>query len=174
MSRSEYHKFTTDVKAKLSDIIINFNSLEQLLKLTLCEYIRSSRSDFVLTILLHNSIMPFNTKLTILKYIFTKEGIKFKDWEKFHKLINIRNAVAHSDNLLNFEGEIIGEEIVDDEYEIRIPIYEQYIGGPKITVVKDGKINEKGLDKMHSEFNENLHDIEKVLNEINIKLSQVE
>lgn len=174
MSRSEYHKFTNDVKAKLSDIIINFNYLEQLLKQTLCEYIKSSRSDFVTTILLHNSIMPFNTKIAILKYIVTKEAIVFKDWEKFHKLINIRNAVAHSDNLLNFEGEIFGEEVVDEEFDIRLPIYEPFVGGPKITIMKDGKVNETGLDKMHLEFNEYLRDIEKKLEEIKLKISQVE
>jgi len=174
MSRSVYNKFTNDVKAKLSDIIINFNYLEQLLRQTLCEYIKSSRSDFVTNILLHNSIMSFNTKLAILRYIVTKEHIAFKDWEKFHKLIKIRNAVAHSDNLLNFEGEIIGEEVVDAEYEIRIPIYEPSVDGPKITILKNGKINEEGLDKMHFEFNENLHDIKNQLEEIKLKISQTE
>ena len=173
MSRSDYIKFSNEVKAKLSDIIIGFNFIEISLKEILCAYIKSTRSDFVNDILLHNSILSFSTKLSILKYILVKEGIPFKDHQKFYKLMHIRNAVAHSDNLINYEGDIIGEEVMDDEYDIRIPIYAPYVNGPKITVVKEGKVNEKGLFKMYEEFNENKHDLENILSEIKLKLEML-
>ena len=171
MSRLAYMNLTKEVKSKLSDIIINFNYLELKLKQTLCKYIDSKKNDFVENVLLHNSITSFNAKLSLLKYIVAKEGITFKDWETFHKIINTRNAVAHSDNLLNFDGDIIGEDIIDDDFDIRIPIYESLLNGPKITIVKDGKINVKELDIMYNEFNDNFRVVEKALDDITSKLT---
>lgn len=171
MNRISYIKSTNAVKAKLFDIIINFNLIELSIRQILSDYINSNQKEFVSEVLLNNSILSFSTKLSLMKYILNKESIVFKDWEKFYKLINIRNAVAHSDNLLNFDGDIVGEELVDNEFEIRIPIFLPYLDGPKITVIKDGKVNENGLDTMHKEFNELISDLKPKLEQISQELT---
>lgn len=171
MSRNDIYRIENNIARQLCSIVVNFNDLERLLKQILSEYVQGPRKKFVSEILLHNSVLSFNAKLAILKYIVKKENLKFKDWEKLHKLINIRNAVAHSDNLLNNDGDVIGEEIVDEEYNLSIPIFEPYLNGPKITIFRDGKIDEKGLDTLHNDFLECYREIEYKLIDLKNQIS---
>ena len=94
------HTFDKDDKDNaISDVIQKFNKIESLTKTLIVNYIKpdDSKKSFVELFLLHNTIMSFGAKLKIIKQInadlnwFTGD-----DFEKFHQLINIRNAFAHS------------------------------------------------------------------------------
>ena len=156
MSRSEYSQFTNEMKSKVADIIVQFNFLELSIKEILAIYIQSTKKDFVSDILLNNSIVSFGSKISLLLFITNKEKIKFFIKEDLYSLINIRNAIAHSDNLFNMEGKLMGYETIDEEFGIEIPIYDPSPDGPIIIQFKSGKIYEEGFDKRYKEFNEKM------------------
>lgn len=166
MSRSTYVAFTEQIKSKVANLVINFNLLEASIKEILVAYVGSKKEDFVRDILFNNSIVSFHAKLNLLKFIVHKEKAKVSIDTELHRLISIRNAIAHSDNVYNMEGDIVGYDIVDEEYGISLPIYEPYPHGPKIILFNNGKINEEGLDNLVREFNEKLSIAEKGLDEI--------
>ncbi len=167
MSRKDYDEFSKTMKDQVADIIISFNFFESTLKTLIANYIKGENSEFVKEIVLHNSIISFNGKHSLLQYIVKAEKIDFDAWESIHRLLTIRNAVAHSDNLLNYDGDYLGEEIVDFEFGTALPIFEYYTDGPKVTMLKNGKINSKGFDKIYKEFKENLLVVNQKLKKLN-------
>ncbi len=172
MNRSSYALFENDVKSKVADVIIKFNFLELALKELLVTYIDSKHTNFLRDIVFHNSVVSFNSKLTILQILTQKEGIPFQSTKEIlHSLIKIRNAIAHSDNLLNVDGDLIGYEELDVDSGGQIPIYEPYQNGPKVTILHSGKVDEKGLDKLCEEFNEKITIVEVALDAISRSLA---
>jgi hypothetical protein len=172
MSRLTYVIFTKEMKSKVAEIIIKFNFLELSIKEIIALYIHSDKTDFINQILLNNSIISFNSKLSLLNFIADNEDIKFSIKQELHSLIKIRNAIAHSDNLFNMDGDIIGHETVDDEFNIEIPIYAPSTNGPKIAIFNSGKFSETAFDTYYKEFNEKIITAEKWLTETKSSLRE--
>jgi len=83
----------------ISDIIQKLNEIESLMKSLIISYIQpeKSKKQFMEAYLLHSTIINFGSKLKIIKQInANQKWFSSKDFENFHKLINIRNAFAHS------------------------------------------------------------------------------
>ena len=83
----------------ISDVIQKLNEIESLMKSLITSYIQpeKSKKEFMEAYLLHSTIISFGSKLKIIKQINAdQKWFSKKDFEKFHKLISIRNAFAHS------------------------------------------------------------------------------
>ena len=83
----------------ISDVIQKLNGIESLMKSLITSYIQpeKSKKEFMEDYFLHSTIINFGSKLKIIKQInANQKWFSSKDFENFHKLINIRNAFAHS------------------------------------------------------------------------------
>ena len=83
----------------ISDAIQKLNEIESLMKSLIISYIQpeKSKEQFIEDYFLHSTIINFGSKLKIIKQInANQKWLSNKDFENFHKLINIRNAFAHS------------------------------------------------------------------------------
>lgn len=90
----------------ISDVIQKLNEIESLMKSLIISYIQpeKSKKEFMEAYLLHSTIISFGSKLKIIKQINANQTEKwFSSFDNFHKLINIRNAFAHS-TTHNMEG----------------------------------------------------------------------
>ncbi len=166
MSRSNFSNFQNSVNNKIGEIIFSFNELENNLSTIISKFINSKENDFVSKILLNNSIISFSSKLKIFLIILHQKKLVFKSEDKIHRLMKIRNSIAHSNNLYNLDGDLISEEF-DSEYFFSYKIYES--NGPLIQVFNKNSIDEKKLEDLYIDF---FHLYKDVINEFDLLIKQ--
>jgi hypothetical protein len=82
-------------------VLDQFNALERKVAKLIRSYIQPSeaRSSFVEETLLHNTCVPFGSKVKLLLCICRDLGGPQLNRESFHRILNIRNALAHGHTL---------------------------------------------------------------------------
>src|SRR5687768_3518726 len=136
----ETQEMINSIKIQIGDVIINLNLIEAKLGDIIAKYINSPKDNFVRHVLLSSLMISFASKINVLKYILTSEGIELN--RPFFKSLTIimtkRNVVAHSESLLNIEAEVID---VDFDWNrdgvLTYPIYGP--SEPNLPIINDGQ-----------------------------------
>jgi hypothetical protein len=78
-------------------LLDEFNTLEHEMAQVICSFLKpaAERAEFLETIVLHNAVAPFAAKVKMLLAIAKVTSGPRLDRDKFHRLLNIRNAFAH-------------------------------------------------------------------------------
>ena len=89
-------------------VIAQFNELELLMTKILSKYISpaSEREEFVYRQLLNNSVVSFGAKVKLLVSITKSNNIGEVDRNKLHRILSLRNAIAHNDVISKFSTHI--------------------------------------------------------------------
>jgi len=89
----------------IGDVISQFNNLEWIVDSIIVTFIQpqASAKEFVSKHLIHNSILSFGAKIKLLFAIINFLELEKIDKDKLHRLLALRNAVAHSDLIGDYE-----------------------------------------------------------------------
>ena len=86
-------------------IVSQFNALELLITKILTKFIspNEQRKDFVQRQLLNNSVISFGAKVKLLISITKSYDLGKVDRNKLHRILSLRNAIAHNDVVSNLK-----------------------------------------------------------------------
>lgn len=89
-------------------VIAQFNELELLLTKILSKYIApaTEKEEFVNRQLLNNSVVSFGAKTKLLISITKSSNVGEVDRNKLHRILSLRNAIAHNDVISKFKTHI--------------------------------------------------------------------
>ena len=173
----KYQKREAEVKTAVAEIIIKVNLFEQKVKEIVSLYINAEKVDFVNDFVLNNLILNANSKIKLLKSLLIIEVLNpdknYKDFfSAIKNLLQFRNAIAHSDQLIELEPEFNIEFNYEHEIRDSIPFIE-YTGDywlPTISIFNDGKVDEKEFKNILENFNKNYEKVMAEIEEIKNKL----
>jgi hypothetical protein len=145
-------------KEIISDIIIKFNQVENMVKEIITEFIDSEKSEFINSILLNNLILNFSSKFKVLQFIIADNKIETD--KNFNKSIKIlmanRNIIAHSDNILDYDVEIFPVKTYLSFHPVlEFPKYMstiQKVESKSQLTINDGEIQTIEIEKIYSDF----------------------
>lgn len=138
----EFDKLTIEYEKALGDVIIKLNRIEALMENVLLEKLKPNHQNyrFIKTVLFNSSYLSFANKLGLIKEFLKEKGWKENEFEPYHKLLNIRNAFAHSNKLFVTSHELDkGLNVINRKIEINQKKRE--------TIVR------QEFRKLHNEFN---------------------
>lgn len=138
-------------------IIAQFNELELLMTKILTKYISPSenKKEFVESQMLNNSIISFGSKVKLILHISKNNNFGKVDREMLHRILSIRNAIAHNDIVEKFKTRI--PEDFDED------IYHYFV----VDRIKgDGSLETINKDKLYGEFFTLHRELDKQLNHI--------
>lgn len=100
----------------IGEIILKFNQVEFYLKQILIKHLnpKKNQEQFYHQILFNNSIISFNSKLKLFRYINNEnrwlEGKISRDFfDDMYFINNIRNSLVHTENAIEFEKDETGQ-----------------------------------------------------------------
>ncbi|MFH2144589.1 MAG: hypothetical protein ABII75_00980 [Candidatus Omnitrophota bacterium] len=172
--------FDDEEKNEISDewstiglVIDNCNRIETKMKEVIVAYlgVQEDKAAFLQSILLHNSIVSFASKVKLILAINKQGNYVNIRRDDFHKLMKIRNAYAHSDLLSNIEMTIpdysryLEDESLDIE-EMPQPLMLKYLKSIK----HDGSLEVVERTSAYFEFFDLSERVEEYLNNIKEKI----
>ena len=141
--------FDIDTQWKLVGIVLEqFNNLELLATKILTVYVSplEKRRDFFSKILLNNAVLPFGAKAKLLVAINNREKLVKLDKNKIHRILAIRNAIAHNEIATRFQ------RIIPEDPEEPISSYFELDSvksdGSLETIDRDHALREFMLEKL--------------------------
>lgn len=138
-------------------VVDQFNQLEHTITKIITAYIgpKFSRVDFFAKNLMNNSVVSFSSKVKLLLTINKQENLAKLDKNQLHRILSVRNAIAHNDVATKFKL-----EMPDDPDE---DIY-SYIVMDRMK--GDGTVETIPKDQAFREFYELHSALQPVLNEM--------
>lgn len=167
----ENEEIINEIRLQVADIIIDLNLIESKLADIISKYINSERRIFVREILLNSQLMNFSTKFKILKFIISQEKITEPKglYQSIKEIMNKRNIIAHSDNLLKLEEDVIDVDIDwSRDGSLMYPVYGA--SEPSLAIINDGKVDYQNISKIVEDFAKYFKIAMDGLNEIDSRL----
>jgi hypothetical protein len=135
---------------QIAEIVFTLNLIESTIKNIIVVYINPEKDYFFREFFLHNSYVSIGTKAKIIDLICIRVSFKNVFKENLYRLIEIRNAVAHSDNLVSIQDFVSIQQSQDNFEQIYNSI--QLDDSPKISGKPERKLKQITLNHLYNEF----------------------